>query len=405
VPLRDILGSREYQVARSKSKLVFALGKDVAGRAQSCDIARAPHLLIAGATGSGKSMLLNTLIASLLTQATPEDVRLLMIDPKLVELGLYNGIPHLLRPVVTKVEQAVSLLDNAIAEMERRYQFFLQASVRNLEGYRKVLMEKRAQGDTTLPNLPAIVIIIDELADLMMMASKEENVEEKICRLAQKARATGIHLVIATQRPSVDVITGLIKANIPTRIALTVAANQDSRTILDRSGAEKLLGRGDMLYLPSDASEPMRIQGAFMTDKDATHLVAYWQVAKSITTGHETWADESEVVPDGDETLEQQLEASKEKREVPDSTAKGVEKDGDELLLAKIIAEVLPVREMLSTTFIQQEYSIGYPRAARLIRELERRGFISAPEGGRNERRVLTSTPPQQEQEALTDGV
>ncbi|HXZ05395.1 MAG TPA: DNA translocase FtsK, partial [Ktedonobacteraceae bacterium] len=245
VSLREVLESKEYQSAKAKSKLAIALGKDVAGAVRVGDLARMPHLLIAGATGAGKSVAINAIIASILTQATPDDVRLLMIDPKMVELNMYNGIPHLLSPVVIEVDKVVGLLKIAIAEMEKRYRVFSQLGVRNLDGYRKLRAERLVRGDAALKNLPAIVIIIDELADLMMAAPEE--VEGLICRLAQLARATGIHLVIATQRPSVDVITGLIKANIPTRISFMVSSAVDSRTIIDMGGAERLLGRGDML--------------------------------------------------------------------------------------------------------------------------------------------------------------
>src|SRR5262249_22497868 len=222
VTLREVLESKEYQAAQAKSKLAIGLGKDVAGQVRVGDLAKMPHLLIAGATGAGKSVCLNTIIASVLTQTTPDDVRLLMVDPKMVELNMYNGIPHLLLPVVTEVDKVVALLKNAIHEMERRYRLFSQLGVRNLDAYRKMRQEKLAQNDNSLGNLPAIVIIIDELADLMMAAAEE--VEGMICRLAQLARATGIHLIVATQRPSVDVITGLIKANIPTRISFMVTS-------------------------------------------------------------------------------------------------------------------------------------------------------------------------------------
>ncbi|HAT44237.1 MAG TPA: cell division protein FtsK, partial [Ktedonobacter sp.] len=267
VTLREVLESKEYQAAKVKSKLTIALGKDVAGAVRVGDLARMPHLLIAGATGAGKSVCINTIIASILTQAGPEDVRLLMVDPKMVELNMYSGIPHLLFPVVTEVERVVPLLRNAISEMEKRYRQFSQLGVRNLDGYRKLRAEKIARGDLSLKSLPAIVIIIDELADLMMAAPEE--VEGMICRLAQLARATGIHLVVATQRPSVDVITGLIKANIPTRISFMVSSAVDSRTIIDMGGAERLLGKGDMLYLPADAGRPERIQGSFLADDEA----------------------------------------------------------------------------------------------------------------------------------------
>src|SRR5436853_6169437 len=276
VTLREVLESKEYQAAKVKSKLAIALGKDVAGAVRVADLARMPHLLIAGATGAGKSVCINTIIASILTQASPEDVRLLLVDPKMVELNMYSGIPHLLFPVVTEVERVVPLLRNAISEMEKRYRLFSQLGVRNLDGYRKLRAEKIVRGDFSLKNLPAIVVIIDELADLMMAAPEE--VEGMICRLAQLARATGIHLVVATQRPSVDVITGLIKANIPTRISFMVSSAVDSRTIIDMGGAERLLGRGDMLYLPADAGRPERIQGAFLADEEAERLVNYWRL-------------------------------------------------------------------------------------------------------------------------------
>ena len=275
VTLREVLESQEYQAAKAQSKLAVALGKDVAGQVCVGDLARMPHVLIAGATGSGKSVLLNAIIASIITQATPDDVRLLMVDPKMVELNMYNSIPHLLSPVVIEVDQVVSLLKNAIHEMERRYRLFAQVGVRNLDGYRKLRLEKLATGDPSLKNLPAIVLIIDELADLMMEAPAE--VEDMTCRLAQLARATGMHLVIATQRPSVDVITGLMKANIPTRISFMVSSAVDLRTIIDRGGAERLLGRGDMLYLPADAGRPQRIQGAFLADEEAEKLANYWR--------------------------------------------------------------------------------------------------------------------------------
>ena len=275
VTLREVLESKEYVAAKAKSKLAVALGKDVAGMVRVGDLARMPHLLIAGATGAGKSVCINTIIASILTQASPEDVRMLMVDPKMVELNMYGGIPHLLSPVVTEVEKVVPLLKNGITEMERRYRLFSQLGVRNLDGYRKMRAEKLVHNDYSLKNLPAIVIIIDELADLMMAAPEE--VEGMICRLAQLARATGIHLVIATQRPSVDVITGLIKANIPTRISFMVSSAVDSRTIIDMGGAERLLGRGDMLYLPADAGRPERIQCCFLADEEAEQLVAYWR--------------------------------------------------------------------------------------------------------------------------------
>lgn len=273
VTLREVLRSREYSVARTKSKfpkIVIPLGRDVNNQVRVLDLSNMPHLLIAGATGAGKSVGVVGIIDSILLQSTPEDVRFLMIDPKMVELSGYNGIPHLLMPVVTDAKQAVPLLKNAINEMERRYRLFTDVGVKNLEGYR----QKRTK-DASLENLPLIVVIIDELADLMMAAADE--VEDMICRLAQLARATGIHLVIATQRPSVDVITGLIKANIPARIAYMVSSAVDSRTVIDKGGAEKLLGHGDMLFLPPDSPHPVRVQGAFVTDDFTNVLVDWWR--------------------------------------------------------------------------------------------------------------------------------
>ena len=277
VTLREILESKEYQAAARKSKLTVALGKDVTNQVRLGDLSRMPHLLIAGSTGSGKSVCLNAILACILMQATPDDVRLLMVDPKMVELSLYDGIPHLLSPVVTDVEKVVPLLQHAVKEMERRYRLFSELHVRNLDGYRKLRQERLAQTDISLPNLPAIAIIIDELADLMLAIPEE--IEGLIQRLTQLARATGIHLVIATQRPSVDVITGVIKANLRTRISFMVSSAVNSRTILGMGGAEQLIGRGDMLYQPEDSRNPERIQGTYIEDEEVTALVQYWRDA------------------------------------------------------------------------------------------------------------------------------
>jgi len=383
VPLCEVLASKEYQMARAKSKLAFALGRDVAGLVQVCDIAKAPHLLIAGTTGAGKSMLLNTLIAAILTQATPDDVRLLMIDPKMVELTLYDGIPHLLSPVVTNVEKAGALLEKAIAEMERRYRLLSQLGVRNLEGYRKLRAERLAQGDTSLANLPAIVIIIDELADLMM--STPDEVEDMICRLAQKARAIGIHLVIATQRPSVEVITGLIKANIPTRISFMVNSWIDSKTIIDAAGAEKLLGRGDMLYLPSDASHPERIQGAWMSDSDAESLTAYWRAQPEART-HPTTAHQ-EALPFEDTAA---LESAEDEQDEQEPEVGGSD-DPDEALVQAAI-ELMAGKEWISASLFARTFKIGSTRAGRIMDILVARGMVSTTANGpRNTRRVLLS--------------
>ncbi len=371
VTLREVLESKEYQAALAKSKLTVALGKDVAGAVRVGDLAKMPHLLIAGATGSGKSVAINAIISSIISQATPEDVRLLMVDPKMVELTMYNGIPHLLSPVVTEVEKVVGLLKIAIAEMEKRYRLFSQLGVRNLDGYRKLRTERIARGDETLKNLPAIVIIIDELADLMMAAPEE--VEGLICRLAQLARATGIHLVVATQRPSVDVITGLIKANIPTRISFMVSSAVDSRTIIDMGGAERLLGRGDMLYLPADAGKPERIQGAFVADEEADRLVQYWRqhAAQHAGDGQAQQGSVPGVEPGW---------------EVSDRPSDEFELE-DELL--EQAEQVVQEYERASISLLQRRLKIGYSRAARLIDLLEERGVISRAEPGGRSREVL----------------
>ena len=381
VTLREILESKEYASARAKSKLAVALGKDVAGAVRVGDLARMPHLLIAGATGAGKSVSINAFIGSILMQATPEDVRLLMIDPKMVELNMYNGIPHLLAPVVTEVDRVVGLLKIAISEMEKRYRLFSQLNVRNLDGYRKLRVERMARGDNTLQNLPAIVIIIDELADLMMAAPEE--VEGLICRLAQLARATGIHLMVATQRPSVDVITGLIKANIPTRISFMVSSAVDSRTIIDMGGAERLLGRGDMLYLPADAGKPERIQGAFVADDEAERLVSFW---KQQYAEHMARAAAAANVGKAGAAPASSPPAVEPGWEVSDHLSDDFELD-DELL--EQAEQVVQDYERASISLLQRRLRIGYSRAARLIDLLEERGVISRMEPGGRSREVL----------------
>jgi DNA segregation ATPase FtsK/SpoIIIE-like protein len=383
VTLREVLESKEYHTAKAKSKLAIALGKDVAGAVRVGDLARMPHLLIAGATGAGKSVAINAIIASILSQASPDDVRLLMIDPKMVELNMYNGIPHLLSPVVIEVDRVVALLKVAIAEMEKRYRVFSQLGVRNLDGYRKLRAERLLRGDSTLKNLPAIVIVIDELADLMMAAPEE--VEGLICRLAQLARATGIHLVIATQRPSVDVITGLIKANIPTRISFMVSSAVDSRTIIDMGGAERLLGRGDMLYLPAEAGKPERIQGAFVADDEAERLITYWKqqavehaaaVAAAANASNNPQNQAGTIVPP----------AVEPGWEVSDHVSDEFELD-DELL--EQAEQVVYEYERASISLLQRRLRIGYSRAARLIDLLEERGIIGRSEQGGRSREVF----------------
>jgi DNA helicase HerA-like ATPase/ribosomal protein S25 len=376
VTLREILESKEYEAARRKSRLALALGRDVAGQVRVGDLAKMPHVLIAGATGAGKSVMINTIIASFLTQATPDDVRMLMVDPKMVELSMYNGIPHLLSPVVTEVDKVVPLLKNAISEMERRYRLFSQLGVRNLDGYRKMRLEKIAKGDNSLNNLPSIVIIIDELADLMMAAPEE--VEGMICRLAQLARATGIHLVIATQRPSVDVITGLIKANIPTRISFMVSSAVDSRTIIDMGGAERLLGRGDMLYLPADAGRPERIQAAFLADEEAQALVDFWQ--------QQVIEYNAATIKDTDNSDVATYPAVEPGWEIKEEAEDEFELNDDLLDKAE---EVVHEYGKASISLLQRRLRIGYSRAARLIDLLEEHGIIGQDAGGGRGREVL----------------
>jgi hypothetical protein len=380
VTLREVLESKEYQSAKAKSKLAVALGKDVAGTVRVGDLARMPHLLIAGATGAGKSVMINAIIASILMQATPDDVRLLMVDPKMVELNMYNGIPHLLAPVVIDVEKIVPLLKNALNEMEKRYRLFSQLGVRNLDSYRKLRAERISKGDSSLQILPAIVIIIDELADLMMAAPEE--VEGMICRLAQLARATGIHLVIATQRPSVDVITGLIKANIPTRISFMVSSAVDSRTIIDMGGAERLLGRGDMLYLPADAGRPERIQGAFLADEEAERLVNYWRQQDQEHTANAN-GNGNIVGPTNVSSPQQRAEPG---WELHSSDSEDFESDDDDLL--DRAEEVVREYGRASISLLQRRLHLSYSRAARLIDLLEEHSIIGHAEGNGRSRDV-----------------
>jgi len=360
VTLREVLESDLYRESHLRSKLTIALGKDVAGAVRIGDLARFPHLLIAGATGAGKSVCINSIIACILMQATPEDVRFLMVDPKMVELTMYNGIPHLLAPVVTDVDKVVGVLKRAIVEMHRRYTLFAKLGVRNLDRYRRLAAQR-----SDLEPIPNIVIIIDELADLMMAAPEE--VEALICRLAQLARATGIHLVVATQRPSVDVITGLIKANIPTRISFMVSSSVDSRTILDMGGAERLLGRGDMLYMPADAGKPERIQGTFLADEEIERIVDFWR--RNTPVEATPTATDWEAPPE-------EIEADKD----------------DELL--EEAKQVVREYERASISLLQRRLRIGYSRAARLIDQLEAAGFIGPAESGGRSREVLDTAAP-----------
>ena len=362
VPLRDIIDCDAFK--NHKSKLAFALGKDVAGNEVVTDIAKMPHVLIAGATGSGKSVCINTLIASIIYKAKPSEVKLVMVDPKVVELSVYNGIPHLLIPVVTDPKKAAGALAWAVQEMVNRYSLFASKNVRDIKGYNAAL-EEEGGGH----KLPQIVIIIDELSDLMMVSPKD--VEDSICRLAQMARAAGMHLVIATQRPSVDVITGIIKANIPSRIAFAVSSQVDSRTILDMAGAEKLLGKGDMLFYPSGAPKPPRIQGAFISDKEVEKLVDFIK-----NNGEATY---------NDEILKQIENANSTDKEID---SEDEDDDTDPLLMEAI--DVVVETGQASTSFIQRRFKVGYARAGRIIDQMEERGIISGFQGSKP-REVLMS--------------
>ena len=363
VHLRDVVETEEFENA--KSKLSVALGKDVAGKVIIADIAKMPHVLIAGSTGSGKSVCINTIITSIIFKAKPSEVKLVMVDPKVVELSVYNGIPHLLIPVVTDPRKAAGALAWAVQEMDDRYNKFATKGVRDLNGYNTAI-EKEGEGG----KLPQIVVIIDELADLMMVAAKD--VEDAICRLAQKARAAGMHLVIATQRPSVDVITGLIKANVPSRIAFAVSSQIDSRTILDMVGAEKLLGKGDMLFAPAGASKPTRIQGAFVSDEEVEKIVDFIKANGT--------ANYSEAIL---ESIENNNKSDKELAEEADGD------DATDPLLMEAMDVVVETGQA-STSFIQRKFKVGYARAGRIIDQLEERGIISGYQGSKPRQVLMT---------------
>lgn len=355
VTIREILESDEF--TKAGSSLTVGLGKDIGGNVVVGNIAKWPHILIAGQTGSGKSVCINTIITSILYKASPEDVKLIMIDPKVVELSGYNGIPHLLIPVVSDPKKAAGALNWAVTEMMRRYDLFKNTGVRKLEGYNKLMKQ---QG---MEQVPQIVIIIDELADLMMVAAKE--VEDYICRLAQLARAAGIHLIIATQRPSVDVITGLIKANVPSRIAFSVASQVDSRTILDKGGAEKLLGMGDMLYYPTGARNAARVQGAFVSDDEIERIIEFIKESMGETQYSEELEEEIQKCTSADNSA-----ASSETAE-----------DGDALLQEAINLAVDLGK--ISTSMVQRRLGVGYARAGRIIDQMEARGIISGANGSK----------------------
>jgi len=357
VALRDVIDCEQFRSYESKT--AFAMGKDISGEPVISDISKMPHMLIAGATGSGKSVCINSLITSILYKADPNQVKLILIDPKVVELGVYNGIPHLLIPVVTDPRRAAGALNWAVQEMVKRYSMFATANVRDIKGYNEYAA---MSGDRQLEQ---IIIVIDELADLMMVSPHE--VEDSICRLAQMARAAGMHLVIATQRPSVDVITGLIKANVPSRIAFSVSSQIDSRTILDMGGAEKLLGKGDMLFLPMGASKPKRLQGAFVSDKEIERIVEF---IKSDSTAHYN------------EDIIEHIENGAEDHSSSDDS------DADDLLPQAI--EIVVEIGQASASLLQRKLKVGYSRAGRLIDQLEERGIIGPHEGSKP-RKVLMS--------------
>lgn len=376
VGVRGIFESPDFTSA--KSKLTVALGRDIGGNAIVTDIAKMPHGLIAGATGSGKSVCINSIIMSILYKATPEEVKLLMIDPKVVELGIYNGIPHLLVPVVTDPRKASGALGWAVTEMEKRYKMFADRGVRNIEGYNKFVAEL---GDPEIEKMPHIVIIIDELADLMITAPKE--VEDSINRIAAKARAAGMHLIVATQRPSVDVITGVIKANIPTRIAFAVSSQVDSRTILDTAGAEKLLGRGDMLFRFATSPKPNRIQGCFVSDEEVEAVVEF------IKKGKTAEYDDNVMVE-----IERQAAVEKKQKT-------GLVEDGpDEDPMLHDAIRVVVESGMASTSLLQRKLKLGYARAARIVDEMEQRGVVG-PYKGAKPRDVLITMDQLMEQEAM----
>lgn len=378
VPFRELVESEEFK--KHPSKISFGVGKDIGGKVTVADIAKMPHLLIAGATGSGKSVCINTIIMSILYKANPKEVKLIMIDPKVVELSVYNGIPHLMIPVVTDPKKAAGALHWAVDEMTDRYQKFANASVRDLKGYNaKIESLPTIEGDPKPEKLPQIVIIVDELADLMMVSPGE--VEESICRLAQLARACGIHLIIATQRPSVNVITGLIKANMPSRIAFAVTSGVDSRTILDMNGAEKLLGKGDMLFSPQGIPKPVRVQGAFVSDEEVSAVVGFIKEQN----GQVTYSAEME------EKLSN-MESANTTVAIDSSADAG---DGRDVYFADA-ARLLMEKEKGSIGMLQRYFKIGFNRAARIMDQLEEAGIVG-PEEGTKPRRVLMS-PEQFEQ-------
>ena len=369
VSIHEVIGSKNF--TDSKSKVSFAVGKDIGGRCVVGDIGKLPHLLIAGTTGSGKSVCTNSIITSLLYKATPEEVRLIMIDPKMVELGIYNGIPHLLIPVVTDPKKAAGALQWAVTEMMKRYRTFSEVGVRKLDEYNA--LAARTEG---MEKMPSVVVLIDELADLMLVAAKE--VEESICRVAQMGRASGMHLVIATQRPSADVITGLMKANIPSRIAFAVASAMESRIILDTMGAEKLVGRGDMLFAPLGSGKPQRVQGCFISDEEVARVVEFVKKA-----GTANYSDE--VMH---EIEQHAAEKEKNAKGVGGSAPDAVDDGFDEMLSAAI--EVVVETGQASVSMLQRRLKLGYARAARLVDQMEEKGVVGPFEGSKPRQLLIT---------------
>ena len=369
VRIRDVIESREF--TRHPSPVAFAVGKDIGGNNIVGNIARLPHVLIAGTTGSGKSVCTNSLIVSILYKSTPDEVRFIMVDPKMVELAPYNGIPHLLIPVVTDPKKAAGALQWAVFEMMKRYKMFSEKGVKDLAGYNAL-----SETDEDVKKLPTVVVVIDELADLMLVAAKE--VEESICRVAQMGRAAGMHLVVATQRPSADVITGLMKANIPSRIAFAVASSMESRIILDTPGAEKLVGKGDMLYSPLGDSKPTRVQGCFITPEEIERVVAFVK-----DTAGEAHYDQDVI-----EKIQQAVDAKSDKGKGTASDAPVDGEDGDELLPAAV--EVVLETGQASVSMLQRRLKLGYSRAARLVDQMEERGYVGPFEGSKPRQLLIT---------------
>lgn len=359
VTLREVLESKENN--KPDSKLLIGFGRDITGQAILFELDKMPHLLVAGSTGSGKSVCINGIIVSILMRAKPHEVKMMLIDPKMVELNVYNGIPHLLAPVVTDARKASQALQKVVSEMERRYDLFSHTGTRNIKGYNNYVDRYNQENNEKMPKLPYIVVVIDELADLMMVASHD--VEDAITRLAQMARAAGIHLIIATQRPSVDVITGVIKANIPSRIAFSVSSAVDSRTILDTGGAERLLGRGDMLFMPAGMSKPIRVQGAFLSDEEVQDVVDF------VISQQKAQYDETMIPTDEPE--------------------KAFEEETDELYdeAVQLVIEM----QTASISMLQRRFRIGYSRAARIVDQMEARGVVGPPDGSRPRQVLITS--------------